>query len=274
MNIFEFSDYRQILRKLVDERKELDRKINFQSVAKAARIPSSYLSKALRGDANLNADQLYAIARFFDLGDRPIRFLLLLLDYDRSILPDRRRAIQEELNQIARDALETKEHLATKSIGLSEESVAEFYADPLIQIVHICLSIERYLRAPLTIAADLRIDPARVGRGIDTLERLNVVERDADGRITVLIRSLHLPRTARIFRTWRNETKLMTLHRLNDGERADDYSFSVVFSGDRKTAQTLRKKFLDYLKDVEASVKSAPCDDVFQMSFDLFGWTR
>ena len=66
----------------------------FQSLAHAARIQKSYLSKVVTGRADLTTDQLYLICRHLDLDPEAARYLELLLERERSGVAERREELR------------------------------------------------------------------------------------------------------------------------------------------------------------------------------------
>jgi hypothetical protein len=73
----------------------------------------------------------------------------------------------------------------------------------------------------------------------------------------------------RVHQTLLRQKAGMHLQTLNEDEK---HNFMGTFSADPETAAEIKKKFRDFLKDVERLVIKAPSKNVFQMSFDLFKW--
>ncbi len=273
MNIFSESNYRQILRDVVEERKSIDSKFNFQSIAEHTRIPKSYISKVTTEKAHLNGDQLCAVCEYLGFKEIQMRYMMLLLEVERCTQKKRKDILTRDVNAIRDRALDSTEHIKAKSDKLSDESLREYYIDPLNQIVHICLSIPRYQREPQRLAADLRLSPMELRQIIERLEALSVVEH-SNGKLRTIVKSIHLPKSSSAYKPWRNQLKLLCMDRLNRDASADDYSFSVTFSASPKTRNKIKSEFLAFLKRVEESVQSSDLEETYQMSFDLFSWTE
>ena len=52
------------------------------------------------------------------------------------------------------------------------------------------------------------------------------------------------------------------------------YSFAVMFSADEDARREIQSRFLAFLKSVEELVGGARQEDAYQMSFELFPWTK
>lgn len=272
LNIFIESNYRFILRQVVEQRKGIDSAFSFQTIAEATRITKSYISKVTTGKAHFSADQLFVVCEHLCFTELQIRYTMLLLEHERSTNRRRREALQRELQAIRDQALDSREHLKARPDSLSDDSLRDYYIDPFHQIVHICLSIPRYQSDPVRLASDLDLSVSDLREIIDRLERLGIVEQHA-GKIRTLIKSIHLPRASPAFKPWRNQLKLLCLERLSRRSRRDDYSFSVTFSATERVRDKIKSDFLDMLKRTEELVQGARQEETFQMGFDLFSWT-
>lgn len=273
MNIFLESSYQSILRKVVEERKNSDSKFNFQAIAEATRIPKSYLSKVTTGKAHFSGDQLYSVCAFLGFSEMQMHYTSLLLELERSTLKARKQLIQRDLTAIKDQALDSREHIKARSGNLSDQELSEYYMDPMNQIVHICLSIPRYQSDPLKLSIDLGIPMTEMRTIIDKLEAFGVIERK-NREIRTVVKSIHLPRTSSVFRSWRTQQKLLCTERLNRFPQSDDYSFSVTFSASEKVRDKIRVDFLELLKRSEGLVQESKQEDVYQMNFDLFSWNK
>jgi uncharacterized protein (TIGR02147 family) len=272
MNIFEELDYRKILERIVTERKQVDGDFRFHLMASAMRIQKSYLSRVIHGHAELNSDQLFLACKYLGLDENQISYMELLLDYAKSNVPEKKKKLAVAIERHQSENLESQAHIKARAAASGDSGLTLYYVDPLNQIVHICLLIKRYRESPALLAEDLELAPARLLKSITLLEKLGIIAQ-SEGKISVLLRQLHLPRDAEVYPIWRDQLKLMSLQRLKTLPEGSDYSFSVIFSSDKKTKEKIQRKFLNLLKDIEPLVEKANDENVFQMSFDLFGWT-
>jgi uncharacterized protein (TIGR02147 family) len=276
MNIYLVRDYRQILRQLVELRRLHDPRANFQSLAKAARIQKSYMSKVVTGRAHLTTDQMFLVCRHLELDGEAARYLELLLEWERTGVEVRRRELSRLIEEARAPHLESQAHLLAEPVTVSTGGLTDYYLDPLNQIVHVCLFIEAFRKDSALLARELHQPPERIVGALSTLERLGLVRRRAGKGAgwELVTTNLHLTRQSPVYRPWRSQLKLMALTRLDMMQATDSYSFANVFSGDRATFEAIRVKFLEFLKDADQMIKPAPDRNVFQMSFDLFPWTK
>lgn len=276
MNIYQITDYREIIRYLVEERKKSESKFGFHKLSEAANIQKPYISKVLKGNANLNSDQMYAIAKCLRQSKEETEYILLCLEYDRTVFPDRKKDLKDRIRQIATESQDSSKHLKAKSLDTSDpnSTISKYYLDPLNQIIHSALTIPYYSINPLILSKHLHINNTRLHDIIQFLKRENLLE-EIDGKLIPKNRNLHLPRSSPLYNTWRNQLKLLAMQRINDQqEQSDTYSFNVIFTGNENTRNNIHNKFMEFLQYCESEVKnSTSIEKIFQMSFDLFPWT-
>lgn len=274
MNLFAQTDYRTILKAMVAERKGYEPDFGFHKLADAARVQKPYLSKVIGGNANLNSDQLFAICRILKLGADEMEYMQLLLELERSGLEERRKELRVKIDSIAEAKRDSTAYLAAKAVLADTSSVAlltDYYLDPLVQIIHVALSVERFSLNPLLLGKEFHLDGPQIHAIILSLERMGLVIRE-NGRLLPRETNLHLPKNSPVFRAWRNQLKLLSVQRLNQLPEAKAYSFSVVFSASENTRKEIHSRFLEFLKSCESLVGEAKSKNVYQMSFDLFPW--
>jgi hypothetical protein len=253
--------------------KRLDSSVNFGRLSTVMRVPKSYLSRVLHGKADLNSDQFFLAMEYLSLNVNERLYLTLLLEYARTALPKRREMLSEEIDQIQRREFEVKEHLSLTKIDATQQGMADYYLDPINQLVHIAISIDRYRKEVTLLARDLEMQVKKIHAAILKLEQLGLVERKK-GVINVLVRNIHLPRESSVFRAWRSRSRLLSFGRIENLPDEDAYNFSAVFSATNEVRTRIHSKILQLLKESESMIKNAKPARVFQLGFDLFPWTN
>lgn len=271
MNIFKETCWRTAIRSIVDTRRQENPDANYQAIAEATRIPKSYLSKALAGQARLNADQMYQIARYLQLADREQDYLQLLLAYDRSGLEVRRKELMKKIRTLQDEAHDTRHHLQAGRQEILAEIRDRYYLNPMHQIIHIALSVPAFQNDLAGLAAGLRVELQEVQHVVNQLEQLGIIERTERG-IRTVVKSIHLPKDSPVFQAWKSQLRSRCNERLLTRPGQDDYSFSVCFSACEETGRHIQRSFLALIKDAEERSRGTRAERVFQLNFDLFAW--
>ncbi len=87
MNIFEFDDYKTIIKLLI---KEMPKKGygEVRKIAQHLRIHSTLLSQILNGDRHLTMDQAYSLSAYFGLDTIETKYFLILIQKARAYTSD------------------------------------------------------------------------------------------------------------------------------------------------------------------------------------------
>jgi uncharacterized protein (TIGR02147 family) len=273
--IFQHDDYRTYLRKVVEQKRHIEKGFGLHSLADMARVQRPYFSKVMARNAELSQDQVYLLCSGLGLADDETRYFELLVELERTALAERRQVLSKTIESMAEEQRTTANNLSAgkESLDLAPSTnLLEYYLDPLIQIVHISLFIARFSSHPRSLAEALRINPARLNGIIERLLNMGLVAYEGS-RLIPKRDSLHLDKRNTLFRSWRTQIKTLSLQRLSELPLDEQVSFTTVFSADAATRRAIHTLFLEFLKSCESLVKDAPSHQTYQLSFDLFPWT-
>ena len=269
---FTSPDYRTAVRDLVERRKAVDRSASYARLALETGIQATYVSNVLAGRAHFGTDQLFLVGRWLRLSEDGQRFLTLLMERERCSVPERKVLLERELEALRRENQQTKNHLRARATEPTELETAEYYLDPMVTIVHVCLRVPRYGKAPTLLCNDLGISAEHLVRVLGILEHLSYVERSPKGAWKVLRGGYHLPDSSPICIPHQAQLRVKSIEQMHRVAPAQRHHVSVTFSGDAATKRTVHAEFLAFLKRAESVVRNAPDVSVYQMNFDLFPW--
>lgn len=273
MNIFVETDYRYVISELVREFKAQGKRITLGKLAADANMQKAHMTNVLKRRASFQSDQMYLICKSLGLEDDKCAYMMLLLEYERTGLAERRRDIKKELDKLQSRHLQTETHLSgEKTAGKDLGKIfPEYYLEPLHQLVHIAISIERFAKNVNALAESLGIPIIKVQQILNKLVEKGLVEKTID-RYQNIRRNSHLKKTSPVFRAWRHQLNSMANARLQQGSGDDHYGFTAVFSADEGTRKKMQAKILELIKSLETEVKHAPPQGVYQFSIDLLPW--
>jgi len=124
VNIFEQTDYRSILRSVIGEKRKINSSVNFQRASEAAGVQKSYFSKVMKGDANLNSDQLFLISEYLGFTKFEREYIESLLERERSGLKRRQSLLEREAGRIRKTQLDSNKYLGLGTVDATNESLA------------------------------------------------------------------------------------------------------------------------------------------------------
>jgi hypothetical protein len=272
MNIFFQTDYRKIFRLIIKKNKKFGQKITLMDIANEIRVQRPYLSKVLNYSADLNSDQMFLACRFLKFSEEQSHYMGLLLEYSRSASNDRKEDLWKKIVEIQNQNLEIKNHLKAEVVETQSDRYSPYYLDPMVQIVHLFLTIPRFLKNPERIEESLKISKKRLSAILKVLDDLKIIEIQGDS-LVVLRKEMHLPKDSPLCGPQQLLFRQKSIDRI--AEIGDEgYGFSVCFSADEKTRKVIQQNFLDFLKKTEALVGQANPENVYQINFDLLPWSN
>lgn len=265
--------YRDFIKSAIGRAKERGEELTFQQLAEAMRVQKSYLSRVMADKAELSSDQIFLLAKFLRLNAKETEFLHTCLEWERSGLKERRTQLKEQLESLRKSLLESKEHINAPKIELDAAALQQYYLNPTMLIVHMAIAIPRYQTNVSLLAKDLRMAEADAERCLLKLVEMGLVEQRKN-TFSPRIEALHLPRESPLYVPWRNALRALANGKLQFSNDQNAQSFHVLFSGDKEAAEKIWSDFLKFIQRTETTVRKAPCEDVYQLSFELIPWTH
>ncbi|MFN7733486.1 MAG: DUF4423 domain-containing protein [Pirellula sp.] len=273
MYIYDETDLRQIITSLVKEARGKGLGMTFERLAKASRVQKAHVTNVLKGRASFQPDQLYLICKELKLSQQETRYLLLLLDHERSVVTERKSELMQEIDQMQREHLQTEKYLQAEVEDAPLEKVfPRYYLEPAHQIIHIALSIEKFAQNPKLLEPILGVSHNRIVSVLDALESHGIIAQK-DGRWTTIRKQVHLKRTSDLYPAWKMQMQTLGQARNQLSTSENSYGFAVVFSADEKARKRIQTKLLELIKEIEPLVVKAPAQNVYQLSLDLLPWT-
>ncbi len=271
MSLFKHLKYRAALEDLIGSRRSLPGKFTLKGLADSAGLQASFLTNVLKGRFDFNADQMFAVCEALEVSSVEREYLLLLLEFERSVLKARRDELKKRIDEIRKEHQRSEKHLTVKSLEQAADERVQYYLDPYAQLTLVHLNIAPYDRHPDKLTSVLGISPAHLGEILKILIKTGDVK--AEGAVyKVVARNRHLPKSNPLSGPHLALMRLKALDQIQRLSPEQSFSHSVTFTGTDETKEALSDAYLNFLKKAEGLVKPARSEKVFQMSFDLFPW--
>lgn len=267
-NILSLKSYREVIKAGLDRLKRTGYKGGFSQLSDATGIHRPYLSRVMGGHADLNADQAHAVCEFLGFDEGETEYTQLLLDYARATHPARKARLKTKIRSIRERELEIKTQLRAPEAAVG--SVLRYYLNPIYQIVHMYLTIPRFQSNPRLIAAQLNISPKQLEDTLSVLVAEGLVTQVKPGQFVSAKDAVHLPDDSPLCLSQQILVRARSLERLSTLGPKNSFRFSVTFSADEETYDGIRERFNRFLRELEPMVRAAPCENVYQLNFDLF----
>lgn len=279
MTPYRCSNYKDVLKESIalGRGRSNGRRPTFQAMAEHCRVQKTYLSKVLNHDVHLSEDQLFLALDFLSFDDDAREFTHLLMAWEKSQIPSRRDQLEKKLKKIRSEKLKTESNLDVNSTLIQATDLTAYFLDPMMQVVHMYLTIKKFSMDPNKIAELLHLRPQSLHKYFRSLESMGLIRTHASrgkiDRIEIIRKNLHLPQESILQSSYASRMRLKAIERMDVLDSDEAYRFSVIFSADTKTRERIHASFMEWLKGAQKQVQASREEEVYQMNFDLLNWT-
>lgn len=266
-SVYKYLEYTQIIEEL-----SKIRRISYRTLAQSSGIHTSYFSRVQMGHANFSSEQLYSLAMIFELKPEETEYLLLLGEYQRSGQAKHKLYLKKKIDQLRNEKLKLKEKLNHIPIVESQiRNYQPYYLESITAKIHMHLCLPKYRENPQLLLKKLNISDQKLAKELDKLKSLQVIQIDRN-KITLLKDSLHLDEADPISSINHMNWRLEAINKISKKDlRVSDYHFTVNFTANEETKIAIKQSFKDFLVGVQKLVGHSSEEDVYTLTFDLFG---
>ena len=174
IDIYEYIDYRKLLRDLYTEAKERNPNFSYRHIAQKAGFSSAgFFANILQGKRNISAENIFKFAHLFKLKRHETEYFELLVLFDQAKNHDQKKYYFEKI-------------LASKrsKITVTDARQYEFYSQWYYTAVREVLDIYRFDGrdfAELAKKVSPAITPAQAKKAVELLETMGFIKRGDDG---------------------------------------------------------------------------------------------
>lgn len=260
MNLYSETDYRKVITNLVGAKSGLKIKLSQHMGCQP-----SYLTRVLKGQADLNQDQLLSICSFFQFDLDQTEYLLCVLLENRSAKISTKKFFKTKITQISEKALQLKKQLKAES-KLSEEFEDIYYSSWIYSAIHISLLSPSFDEKKISEHFGVKLQ--------DTLNALNKLELmgliiKKNNRWQVVHTNTHLGSDSswlsRHHMNWRIKlTEKMSRNDLNG------LHYSSIACCSKEDKILINQILLEALQKCRELIKKSKNETVFYYGLDFF----
>jgi len=145
---------------------------SLRAMAKQLSLQPSHLSGILKGTKNLSVARAYELAGRLGLTGRDVEYFYLLVDHEHAKAPELKHSLLERLRNI-----NSRYQVTDLSVEVFK-AISDWYHIPIIEMT----ALDEFDFNAENISRRLRITKIEAERAIERLERLELIERDENGR--------------------------------------------------------------------------------------------
>jgi uncharacterized protein (TIGR02147 family) len=235
-------------------------------LAQELNCQSAYISRVLAGESDFSLEHAALISRFLGLSELEKEYFLLLVHEARAgnreltdFYKSRRQEVKEKNSQISA-RIRVRE-------TLSAEDQMTYYSSWLYAAIHVMITVPG-LRSVLEISRHLQLPPGQVQKVLDFLETAGLAKRQGEEYQTGAAR-IHLSSSSPLISKHHTNWRLKAMQAA-DRQSPEDLFFSGPISFAKRDVETIRKKLLKLVEEVEPILQGSPEECVYCLDLDFF----
>ena len=278
MRIWDFTDYKEIIRVRTRELAQTRKSVSLKRLAATVPMQYTYLSRVLnRDDTHLTEDQLHSICQQLDFFSDEFDYVFALRSLEVTRHSGRREFLKRRIEQLKR-AKDLSAPVEKGSAGGGSGGVgageAGFLLSPLAWLTYFSLGIQSFRENPKKIAHVLAIPEAKLAEILRSLSEQSLIETDGSpwkiGK--VLKNHFHYSPSHPLTRIHQQLLKDFANQHLLKVPEDLRVIFTATFNADTAAFESIQRKFKEFISEVEKLAVKAPSRQTFQLNVDLFPW--
>lgn len=266
MNFFEFLNYRELLKTLMENKKRENPYFSYRWLSKRAGISSTgFLSLVLTGKRNISSDLASRLSEALKLSKKESTYFLTLVRYNQAENPEEKKRLFEEL-------LSLRPSNARSIAADQQQYFNKWYYSAIREIISVIEVSDNYRQISELITPQISVQEVR--EAIELLLRLGLIYRDknhilkkTDNLITAAGASVD-PSAIRKYQSDSMDLGKSALYNIEKELR--DIS-TVTLSTNKEGMEKIRSRIEQCRSEIMAiASRSKNCDRVIQLNMQLF----
>lgn len=263
-SIFEYLDYRDLLKDAFEDRKASSPLYSYRMMAEALGQDTSNIFRILQKDAHLPARCQSRAIEYLNLTGRSAEYFVLLIAYSREKDPQARHDILEKAMSL-RD-------VANRQLG---ENELAYFRDWWVVAVRSLLEVVEGRVQPATMASRLcpAIQESDVVKALDMLQELGLVKKASSGRLVLTEAHLNAggDEKTQAVRHFQRQILALASESLERFPKEQRDVSTLTLAVDRTAFMEIRGMLREFRQQIQKRVEEAPRPDrVMQLSMAFF----
>jgi uncharacterized protein (TIGR02147 family) len=273
MIVFEFTNYRRGFNRLFKNHKRLmGARWSLSKLANAVGIQASYLTNVAKERAHFSSDQIFMICDQLGFSENESHFLNTLMQYERAMHPGFKKQLGTELARIRNENVRAEKVIETQENPLPEIDRAKYYLDPMIELLHMYLSIDHAPVEIAKIASVWQLPEQKVSDIISFLQSSGLIKL-AGSKWKVESIHQHLSRDSFLAQPQQMLKRMKAIEVIQKHSKGKVYSYIGTMTASEETRQQIQIRFLNFLKECDLLIRESQPKEIYHIQFDLFPWT-
>lgn len=265
MDIFNFSDYREIIRSWVADRPQKGRG-EYQKMATLLAIPASVLSQTLSGQRELGADSAYLLSEYMGLVGIERDYFVTLAQTEKAANHKFKSYLKNKLKGLKEESTNASKRVAHERT-LNEKDQQIFYSSWMYQAVRLRCDFKKGAHFD-ELHQELKIPQERLSEILEFLVRTGLVISEGSHYVMGPSRTFvgrDSPMLSRHHTNWRIKSldKVASLSK-------EEFMFTCPIACSTKDYEKIREKFTAMIQEIYDTVKDSESQELAYVGIDLF----
>lgn len=265
MKIFEFSDYKEFVKKMILLRPNGGRG-EYRKLAEHLYMHTTLISQIFNGDRDLSGEQGCALAEYFGLSELETEYLISLIELSRAGSARLKKFYQDRINALRERGLQVEARLPPSKV-LSDEQRGIFYSQWYYSAIRLICSITGFQR-PELIAETLGVKLSRTREVLSFLVSANLC-KEVGGNYTLTEARTHTSRSSSFAGRHHANWRLQAIEKF-EIMRVEDIAFTAPLTISRAGAEKIRSQLMAMIEQVSQTVSSSDSEELYCLNLDWF----
>jgi uncharacterized protein (TIGR02147 family) len=265
LNLFDYFDYRNLMRDLYKERKAEDAGFSYRSIARRAGFSSAgFFTKILQGKSNISLPLIFKFAEVFKLTKAQTDYFELLVLFAQATSNSEKRHYFEKIVTVRKSKVKTLD-------PVQFELFDKWYYVAVREILDVYLFSDDYKDLAKKVYPPIK--PSEAKEAVETLEKLGLIRRDPNGyykRLDTIVSSGDEWESL-VIQKYQSETIELAREALYAVPKTNRDISTLTLSISESGLQRLKEKIKEYRRELlEIAKADENADRVYQLNLQLF----
>lgn len=269
--IYDYTHYKSYLLDFIQFH-ALHRKGIQSEMAKLAGCQPGYMTRALKGQADLSLEQAHKLAPLLGHNQDENEFFLLLVQAERAGTNDLKIFFSKQLQKKKQQMLDLKNRYKIQD-KLTLEDKAIYYSSWIYGAIHALASVPHFNKKE-TIAQILGYPVSDIAEKIQFLVSTKILEMKEDGTLSIGTYRLHLPSDHPLISKHHMNWRLKAMECMEQKIGPTDLHYSSVISLSHQDADKVKVMLTKMLDEIKKIIASSTEERVATLSLDFFNFIK
>lgn len=265
MKIYQFISYKTFLQSCF---KDISLKKKKSQLAQFLNCQPGFISQALsEGKTHFTTEHIYKTGLFFNLDEKEINYLILLLQYEKAGTVELQKHFKNQIDEMQNENKEITTRIKKSNRKLLDHEKAIYYSHWAYMAIHMSVSLPELYSQKL-IQEHFHINFDFCNSVIQFLLETGLIEKNGN-KLSIGKTRIHLERNSPLVKSLHQNWRQKAIESLVDTNEFNLH-YSSVLALSKKDALKIRGIILELIKQKEEILIPSPEEEIVAFNIDYF----